>query len=46
MEMTPTVAMPARSFRFQLTPVARVEARPMLSLRPRLGMPMIVQPLR
>jgi hypothetical protein len=46
MEMTPTVAMPARSFRFQFAPGARVEARPMLSLRPRHGLPMILQPVR
>jgi cytochrome P450 len=43
MEMTLTVAMLAQAFRFQLAPGARVEPKPMLSLRPRHGMPMILQ---
>jgi cytochrome P450 len=42
MEMTLTVAMLAQAFRFQLAPGARIEPKPMLSLRPRYGMPMIL----
>jgi cytochrome P450 len=45
MEATLIVAMIAQSFRLRLAPGARVEPRPVLSLRPRGGLPMIVEPL-
>ena len=44
MEMTLVVAMLAQAFRFQLAPGAHVEPQPMLSLRPRGGLPMIIRP--
>ncbi len=44
MEMTLVIAMLVQSFGFRLAPGARVEPRPMLSLRPRDGLPMIVEP--
>ena len=43
MEMILTVAMLAQTFHFQLVPGARVEPQPMLSLRPRGGLPMILR---
>ena len=43
MEMILAVAMLAQAFRFQLAPGARVEPRPMLSLRPRGGVPVILR---
>jgi cytochrome P450 len=43
MEATLVVAMIAQSFRLRLAPGARVEPKPMLSLRPRDGLPMILQ---
>jgi cytochrome P450 len=42
MEMTLAVAMLRQAFRFQLAPGARVEIRPMLSLRPRHGIPITI----
>jgi cytochrome P450 len=44
MEMILTIAMLAKAFRFQLVPGARVEPRPMLTLRPGDGMPVILRP--
>jgi cytochrome P450 len=44
MEMTLVVAMLAQSFRLQLAPGAHVEVQPVLSLRPRGGVPMIIRP--
>jgi cytochrome P450 len=44
MEMTLVISMLVQSFRLRLAPGARVEPRPMLSLRPRDGLPMIVEP--
>jgi cytochrome P450 len=44
MEMILTVAMIVQAFRFRLAPGARVIPRPMLSLRPGGGLPMIVRP--
>jgi cytochrome P450 len=45
MEATLVVAMLVQSFRLALVPGARVEPRPMLSLRPGGGLPMLIQPL-
>lgn len=42
METTLVVAMLAQSFSLRLVPGARVEPKPMLSLRPRFGLPMSV----
>jgi cytochrome P450 len=42
MEATLVVAMLVQSFRLRLAPGARVEPRPMLSLRPRDGLPMTI----
>jgi cytochrome P450 len=42
MEATVVVAMLVQAFRFRLVDGARVEPRPILSLRPRYGVPMIV----
>ena len=44
MEMTLVISMLVQSFRFRLAPGARVEPRPMLSLRPRDGLSMILEP--
>jgi cytochrome P450 len=44
MEATLIVAMLVQSFRLRLVPGARVEPRPMLSLRPRDGLPMTIHP--
>jgi cytochrome P450 len=43
MEMTLSVAMIVQPFRFQLAPGACVEPKPMLSLRPRHGVPILLQ---
>jgi cytochrome P450 len=43
MEMVLAVAMIAQAFRFQLAPGARVEPRPMVTLRPRGGVPVVLQ---
>jgi cytochrome P450 len=45
MELILAVAMLAQSFQFQLAPGSRIEPQPMISLRPRYGIPMILQPL-
>ena len=45
MEATLTLAMIAQSFRLRLAPGAVVEPRPILSLRPRNGVPMILDPV-
>jgi cytochrome P450 len=45
MEATLVVAMLAQSFTLRLAPGVLVEPKPMLSLRPRDGLPMIVKPL-
>ncbi len=44
MELTLVISMLVQSFRFRLAPGARVEPRPMLSLRPRDGLSMILGP--
>ena len=44
MEATLAVAMVARAYRLRLAPGAAVEPRPMVSLRPKDGVPMIVAP--
>ena len=44
MEATLAVAMVAQAYRLRLAPVAVVEPRPMVSLRPKNGVPMIVEP--
>jgi cytochrome P450 len=46
MEMTLVIAMVVRSFRFRIAPGTHVEPRPMLSLRPRDGLPMILESAR
>ncbi len=46
MEMTLVIAMVIQSFRFRTAPGARVQPRPMLSLRPCYGLPMILEPAR
>jgi cytochrome P450 len=46
MEMTLVIAMVIQAFRFRIAPGARVEPRPMLSLRPRDGLPMLLEPVR
>ncbi len=43
-EMVLMIAMMVQAFRFELDPGARVEPRPMLSLRPRSGVPVILRP--
>jgi cytochrome P450 len=43
MEMTLVVAMLVQSFRFRLAPGFHVEPQPILSLRPRGGLPLILQ---
>jgi cytochrome P450 len=43
-EMVLTVAMLVQAFRFELAPGARIEPRPMLSLRHRTGVPVILRP--
>lgn len=45
MEMVLATAMIARAFRFRPAPGACPEPRPMLSLRPRDGVPVILEPL-
>lgn len=45
MEMTLIVARLAQSFTLRLVPGTRVEPKPMLSLRPRFGLPMFVHPI-
>jgi cytochrome P450 len=45
MEATLIVAMLVQSFRFALAPEARVEPKPVLSLRPRHGVPMTIRPV-
>ena len=44
MEATLVVAMIAQSFRLRLAPGASVEPKPMLTLRPRDGLPMTIHP--
>jgi hypothetical protein len=44
MEATLVVAMIVQSFHLRLAPGIRVEPGPMLSLRPRGGLPMILHP--
>jgi cytochrome P450 len=44
MEITLIVAMLIQSFRFHLPPGALVEPQPILSLRPRGGLSLILQP--
>jgi cytochrome P450 len=44
MEMVLTLAMIARALRFDLAPGARVEPRPMFTLRPGDGVPVILRP--
>jgi cytochrome P450 len=44
MEMVLALAMIARGFRFELAPGARVEPRPMVTLRPRDGVPVVLRP--
>ncbi|HWE95577.1 MAG TPA: cytochrome P450 [Tepidisphaeraceae bacterium] len=46
MEATLVLAMIAQRFRLRLAPGARVEIGPMVSLRPRWGVPVIVERLR
>jgi cytochrome P450 len=46
METTLVVAMLAQSFRLRLAPGTQVKPKPMLSLRPKNGLPMIIQPAR
>jgi hypothetical protein len=43
-EMVPTISMLAQAFRSEPAPGARGEARPMLGLRPRSGVPVILRP--
>ena len=45
MEVTLVLAMIAQSFRFQLAPGACIEPKPMVTLRPRDGVPMILRPV-
>src|SRR5262249_44347066 len=42
LEATLVLAMVAQVYRLNLVPASRVEPRPMLSLRPRFGMPMVI----
>jgi cytochrome P450 len=44
LEMTIIVAMVLQRFRLELVPGHPVEPMPMVTLRPRYGMPMIVRP--
>jgi cytochrome P450 len=44
LEMTIIVAMILQRFRLDLVPGHRVEPIPMVTLRPRYGMPMIIRP--
>ncbi len=44
MEMILVIAMVIRSFRFRPAPGVQVEPWPVLSLRPRDGVPMILEP--
>jgi cytochrome P450 len=44
MEMVLALAMIARAFGFDLAPGARMEPRPMITLRPRHGVPVILRP--
>jgi cytochrome P450 len=45
MEMVLAVAMMAQAFHLRLAPGARAEPRPMVTLRPRGGMPVYLRPL-
>jgi cytochrome P450 len=45
MEMVLALAMMVQSFRFRLAPGARVEPRPMVTLRPGNGVPVILEPV-
>jgi cytochrome P450 len=44
-EMILAISMLVQAFRFELAPGARVELRPVLSLRPRNGVPVILRPM-
>jgi cytochrome P450 len=44
MEMTLTLAMTVQAFRIRLAPGARVAPAPLISLRPRPGVPVVLQP--
>jgi cytochrome P450 len=44
LEMVLAVTMLVQAFRFELAPAACIEPRPMLSLRPRFGVPVILRP--